>query len=124
MNMVKVQLKDIAHARSGDKGNHSNIGVIAYTQSGYDFLKKILTTELIKNYFYTLAPSKVLRYELPNLMALNFVLHHVLDGGGSVSLCIDAQGKAFGQALLEMEIEIPCSLLPLCLRKEIETHEE
>lgn len=120
MNTVIIRLKDIAHARSGDKGDHSNIGLIAYSQEGFEFLKEKLTVDLVENYFQKISPRNVIRYALPNLLAFNFILNHVLDGGGSVSLRIDAQGKAFGQALLEMELEIPCALLPLCLRKKTE----
>lgn len=117
MNKTTTKLKEIAYGRSGDKGNHANIGVIAYTEDGYHFLKEHLSSEMVKSYFSNSNPSAVIRYELANLWALNFVLQHVLDGGGSVSLRIDAQGKAFAQALLEMQIEIPVNLLPNCLRQ-------
>ena len=99
-----MQLKEIAHARSGDKGSSANIGVIALLEKDYPRLKTILTEEKVKDYFSALNPKKVIRYELPNLAALNFVLEGVLEGGGSLNLRIDAQGKALGQALLEMEI--------------------
>ena len=99
-----MQLKEIAHARSGDKGSSVNIGVIALEEKDYPRLKELLTAERVRNYFSALKPKKVIRYELPNLNALNFVLEGVLEGGGSLNLRIDAQGKALGQALLEMEI--------------------
>lgn len=97
-------LREMAYARSGDKGSHSNIGVIAYDEKGYLFLQEHLTAEKVAQFFQPLKPWKVMRYELPNLLALNFVLYGVLDGGGSVSLRIDAQGKALGQAILEMKV--------------------
>jgi hypothetical protein len=104
--MKVIPLRQIAYARSGDKGSGSNIGVIAYSEKGYQFLKKALTEERISTYFAPLEPSHVKRYELPNLLALNFVLSDVLAGGGSRSLRTDSQGKALGQALLEMPIEV------------------
>ncbi|MBA3239366.1 MAG: hypothetical protein H0T62_13630 [Parachlamydiaceae bacterium] len=102
--MKCVQLNDIAFARSGDKGNNANIGIIAYTREGYDFLVEYLTAESVQNYFNILGVTSTVRYELPNLLALNFVLHNILAGGGSRSLRFDAQGKALGQALLQMKI--------------------
>ena len=107
MKEIKVPLSAIAHTRSGDKGSGSNIGVIAYTQRGYDLLKEELTTDQVALYFNTLHPVKVKRFELPNLMAFNFILEGVLDGGGSRSLRIDSQGKALGQAILEMPVMVP-----------------
>lgn len=107
MKENRVSLSTIAHARSGDKGASSNIGVIAYTQKGYDFLLQYLDEEKVAHFFYAIKPNKVKRYELPNLLAFNFVLEGVLDGGGSRSLRIDAQGKALGQAILEMPLIIP-----------------
>ncbi|MBN9378753.1 MAG: hypothetical protein BGO14_07765 [Chlamydiales bacterium 38-26] len=101
---VKLILKDIAYARSGDKGSSANIGIVAYDLKGYEFLIKYLTAETVQNYFKTLGVASTIRYELPNLLALNFVLQGVLAGGGSRSLRIDAQGKVLGQALLEMEL--------------------
>lgn len=98
-------LREIAYARSGDKGSNSNIGVIAYNQEGYAIIKNQLTPEIVKSYFGLLGVTKVTRYELPNLLALNFVLEGALSGGGSRSLRTDAQGKALGQALLEIPIE-------------------
>lgn len=97
-------LRDIAYARSGDKGSSSNIGVIAYDAKGYEYLLEHLTAEVVQEYFKPLGVVATIRYELPNLQALNFVLTGVLDGGGSRSLRIDSQGKVLGQALLEIEI--------------------
>lgn len=102
----KVLLKEIAHARSGDKGSNSNIGVIAYTEEGYQFLEKYLTSDKVQKYFEPLGVTSTVRYELPNLWALNFVLSNALDGGGSLSLRFDSQGKTLAQAILEMPIEI------------------
>lgn len=109
--LTQAALRDIAHARSGDKGNHANIGVIAYNQTGYDYLKKELTEKKMENFFSSLSPRQVIRYELPNLLAFNFILEGVLDGGGSRSLRIDAQGKALGQAVLEMPLQLPADVL-------------
>lgn len=104
--MKVVTLRKIAYARSGDKGSSANIGVIAYTTEGYEFLQKYLTHEKVQAYFKPLGVTSTDRYELPNLWALNFVLHNVLAGGGSRSLRIDSQGKTLGQALLEMPITL------------------
>jgi hypothetical protein len=104
--MKSIVLRNIAYARSGDKGNNSNIGVIAYSLSGYQFLVEYLASQRVEVYFKSLGVQSVIRYELPNLWALNFVLVGALDGGGSRSLRIDSQGKALGQAILEMPIEI------------------
>jgi hypothetical protein len=101
---AKRNLREIAYARSGDKGSSANIGVIAYDAKGYEYLLEHLTAEMVQEYFKPLGVITTVRYELPNLQALNFVLIGVLDGGGSRSLRIDAQGKALAQALLEMEI--------------------
>lgn len=97
-------LKELAYARSGDKGNHVNIGVIARDKKKYELLKKKLTEKRVKDFFKPLGSQKVKRYELDNLHALNFVLYNILDGGGMKSLRIDAQGKAMATALLEMEL--------------------
>ncbi|MDA0987270.1 MAG: hypothetical protein O3A55_06715 [Bacteroidetes bacterium] len=109
--MNQQQLKKIAYARSGDKGSSCNIGVIAFTKSGYEFLEKELTSKKVNSFFSKFPVSKTTRYELPNLLAFNFVLEGILDGGGSRSLRIDSQGKALGQAILEMEILIPEELV-------------
>lgn len=100
-----IQLKKIAYARSGDKGENANIGVIARTPASYLFLKKKLTAEKVEAFFKPLGVYKVDRYELDNLEALNFILHGVLKGGGSQNLRIDSQGKALGVAILEMYLE-------------------
>lgn len=105
MTVQKIPLKKFAYARSGDKGSSANIGVIAYTPEGFDFLLRYLTKDKVNAYFMPLGVISTVRYELPNLLALNFVLEGVLAGGGSRSLRIDAQGKALGQALLEMMVE-------------------
>lgn len=105
-----ISLREIAHARSGDKGNHANVGVIAYTQVGFDFLKEFLSSECVENYFKTLEPKLVERFELPGICALNFLLHEILGGGASLSLRIDTQGKILGPAILEMEIPAPENL--------------
>ena len=104
---VVVPLGFLAHGRSGDKGNHANIAVIAYTPAGYDWLRANLTAECVADYFAHLEPSRVVRYEAPNLLALNFVLYDVLAGGASRSLRSDTQGKTFALALLQMPVELP-----------------
>jgi hypothetical protein len=102
---MKVPLSEIAHARSGDKGDMSNIGVIVWRMEDYPVLLREVTAERVKEHFGALVKGKVERFELPNLGALNFLLHEALDGGGTLSLRIDAQGKNMGSALLAMEIE-------------------
>lgn len=104
---MKVQLARIAHARSGDKGDVSNIGIIAYQERHYPILVREVTADRVKTHFNGLVKGKVDRFELPNLWALNFVMHEALDGGGTISLRTDAQGKTLGAALLRMEIEVP-----------------
>ena len=103
---MKVPLAQIAHTRSGDKGDTCNIGVIAYDPHHYPILVRHLTPERVKAYFGELVRGKVERFELPNLGALNFLLHQALGGGGTVSLRSDAQGKTLGAGLLRMEIEV------------------
>lgn len=104
--MARVQLREIAHARSGDKGDNSNIGLIALRPEIYPILVKQVTVERVKEHFRELCRGRVERFELPNLNALNFLLYQALDGGGTVSLRTDAQGKTLSAALLRMEIEI------------------
>jgi hypothetical protein len=99
-----VHLSDIAHGRSGDKGNHANIAVLAYTGPAYTWMRENLTAEVVRRYFASLNPSSVVRYEAPNLKALNFVLYDVLGGGASQSLRTDTQGKTLALALLQMPI--------------------
>jgi hypothetical protein len=104
--MQKIRLIDIAHARSGDKGANSNIGLIAREPKHYDLLRREVTAEKVKQHFSGICLGRVERYELPNIHALNFVLHDSLDGGGTLSLRTDAQGKTHAATLLMMEIEI------------------
>ena len=105
--MAHIQLVHLAHARSGDKGDTANVGVIAYDPDHYELLRDALTPEAVKAHFGAMVRGRVERFELPNLNALNFLLHGALDGGGTVSLMTDAQGKVFSTALLRMEIEVP-----------------
>ena len=103
---MKVPLAKIAHTRSGDKGDTCNIGIIAYDARHYPELVREVTAERVKAFFGDWVKGKVERFELPNLGALNFLLHEALGGGGTVSLRIDPQGKTFGAALLRLEIDI------------------
>jgi hypothetical protein len=103
---MKIPLSRIAHTRSGDKGDLSNIGVIAYKQEYYPILLREVTTDRVKAHFGDLVNGRVERFELPNLGALNFLLYEALDGGGTISLRTDAQGKTHGAALLSLEIEV------------------
>ena len=105
--MIRIRLEEIAHARSGDKGDGSNVGVIAYTEAGYRLLCSELTSDRVKNHFLTICKGSVERFEVPNLKAINFILHDSLGGGGSESVKTDAQGKTHGQALLRMELDLP-----------------
>lgn len=107
---MRVPLSRLAHTRSGDKGDTCNIGVIAWEERFYPILVQELTSERVKRHFGDLVAGDVERYELPNLGALNFLLHRALGGGGTVSLRTDAQGKTFGAALLALEIEAPAGL--------------
>ncbi len=104
--MARVQLLRIAHARSGDKGDTANVGLIALRPEFYPILVQEVTAERVKKHFEGICLGDVERYELPNLGALNFLLHESLDGGGTLSLKADAQGKTFSAALLRMEIEV------------------
>ena len=103
---MKVPLSQIAHTRSGDKGDTCNIGVIALDERHYPVLVREVTVDRVKRHFGELVKGNVERFELPNLGALNFLLHGALGGGGTVSLRTDAQGKTFGASLLALEIEI------------------
>jgi len=116
--MARVLLYDLAHGRSGDKGDTVNIGVIARRIEYWDTIRNALTTERVAQHFDGMFDGRVERYELPNLHALNFLLHGALDGGGTVSLMTDAQGKTFSTALLRMEIEVPDQLAELLPRNE------
>lgn len=104
-------LARIAHGRSGDKGNHANIAVIAYCEAGFAWLRANLTANRVATYFAPLKPTAVHRYEAPNLNALNFVLQNVLAGGASRSLRIDTQGKTLALALLQMPVDLPAEFL-------------
>jgi len=104
--VAKRKLIELAHARSGDKGDTSNIGLIAYRAEDYPVLVREVTAERVKEHFAGVCLGKVERFELPNLGALNFLLHQALDGGGTVALKADPQGKTYSSALLRMEIEV------------------
>lgn len=110
--MARVRLERIAHARSGDKGDASNIGVIATTPALYPILVRELTPERVKAHFGEVCRGRVERFEVPNLLALNFLLHDSLGGGGTESLLTDAQGKTHAQGLLALELDVPDDLLP------------
>jgi hypothetical protein len=103
---MKVQLVKLAHARSGDKGDTANVGLIALRDEIYPILVREVTAERVKQHFTGICRGNVKRFELPNLGALNFLLHESLGGGGTLSLMTDAQGKTFSTALLRMRIEI------------------
>lgn len=109
--MQKVRLIDIAHGRSGDKGNGSNVGIIARHPDVYPFLKDKLTAEVVKNHMRHICKGDVERFELPNIGALNFILNDSLGGGGTVSMKLDAQGKTHAMLLLKMELEVPDELI-------------
>src|SRR5712691_8900653 len=100
-----IPLSTIAHGRSGDKGNHANVAVIAYTDAGFAWLREHLTSESVADYFRQLHPSGVVRFEAANLRAFNFVLYNVLGGGASTSLRTDTQGKTLALALLQMPLQ-------------------
>ena len=104
---MKVQLTKLAHARSGDKGDTANVGLIALREDFYAVLAREVTSSRVKEHFRGICKGEVERFELPNLSALNFLLHQSLGGGGTLSLLTDAQGKTFSTALLRMQIEIP-----------------
>ena len=109
---VRIKLEEIAHARSGDKGDASNVGLIAESPELYEVLREQVTADRVKAHFREVCRGPVQRYELPNILALNFILHDSLGGGGTESLKNDAQGKTHAQGLLQMEVEIPEELLP------------
>ena len=106
LKVMKIELTKLAHARSGDKGDTANVGVIALKDEIYPILVREVTEEKVKNHFGEMVKGKVERFELPNLKALNFLLHESLGGGGTLSLMTDAQGKTFSTALLRMKIEL------------------
>ena len=103
---MKIELTQLAHARSGDKGDTANVGVIALKDEYYPLLVREVTAESVKNHFGEMVKGDVERFELPNLHALNFLLHESLGGGGTLSLMTDAQGKTFSTALLRLKLEI------------------
>ena len=104
---MRVRLLDIAHARSGDKGDTANVGVIAVRPEWYPLLERVLTRDRVAAHFSGVITGGVERFELPNLSALNFLLHGALGGGGTLSLKTDAQGKVYSTAMLRMVIDIP-----------------
>ena len=108
--MKTIKLLEIAHARSGDKGDGSNVGLIAYTDHGYEVIRREVTAERVRAHFAQICMGRVDRYEIPNLKALNFILHDSLGGGGTESVKTDAQGKTHGMGLLQMEIQVPDDL--------------
>jgi hypothetical protein len=107
-----IPLRTIAYARSGDKGSSANVAVFGRTPEAYQWLREHLTAARVEEFFRPLGTGPVVRYDVPNLEALNFILPGVLDGGGSRSLRIDAQGKTLGMALLELSIDAPPGLIP------------
>jgi hypothetical protein len=108
--MPTVPLSRIAHGRSGDKGNHANVAVIAYTDTGFAWLREHLTADVVAKYFAPLGPSRVERFEAANVLGLNFMLYDVLAGGASQSLRTDTQGKTLALALLRMPVDVPAEL--------------
>ena len=106
-----MKLLDLCYGRSGDKGDAVNVGLIARDPAHYDWLRQTVTAERVKAHFGPRVEGEVERFELPNLAALNFVLHGALGGGGTVSLKLDAQGKTYGAHLLKLEVDVPADLL-------------
>ena len=104
---MRIKLVKLAHARSGDKGDTANVGLIALKEEYYPLLVREVTAERVKRHFTGICKGEVERFELPNLAALNFLLHESLGGGGTLSLMTDAQGKTFSTALLRMEVDVP-----------------
>jgi hypothetical protein len=104
--MARVKLWEIAHSRAGDKGNTANISLIPYDERNYDRLREAVTSGVVKRHFGGMVKGKIIRYELPNIHAFNFVLEDVLGGGVTSSLCLDTHGKSLSSALLEIEIDL------------------
>ncbi len=104
-----IELREIAHARSGDKGDTANVGLIARDPAWYPIIERLVTKQRVAAHFRGAITGEVERFELPNLNALNFLLHGALDGGGTLSLKTDAQGKVYSTALLRMKIDVPDS---------------
>ena len=115
--MARIQLVHLAHARSGDKGDTANVGVIALRPEYYPILVEQLTTARVKQHFQGLVLGDVERFELQNLEAINFLMHNSLGGGGTVSLKTDAQGKVMSTAMLRMEIDVPDEVAAAALRE-------
>ena len=115
---MRVRLERIAHARSGDKGDASNVGLIATTPALFELLRTQATAERVKQHFHDVCRGEVERFEVPNLLAFNFLLHDSLGGGGTESLKTDAQGKTHAQGLLQMEVDVPDELLAALERRE------
>lgn len=111
--MKRIPLYRMAHGRSGDKGDGSNVGILAYDDQGYEIIKKTLTVERVKEHFGSIVQGDVVRFELPNLRGLNFLLADSLGGGGSGSIKNDAQGKTHAMGLLRMTIEVPDDYEPV-----------
>lgn len=109
---MRIRLQAIAHARSGDKGDASNVGLIADSDELYEVIRREVTVERVEEHFREVVAGDVERFELPGIRALNFMLHDSLGGGGTESLKTDAQGKTHGQGLLQMLIEVPDDLVP------------
>ena len=107
-----MKLIELAHARSGDKGNHANVGVIARHEEAFQILEEFLTEERVADFFSGLGATKVERFKMPGIRAFNFLLHNALAGGGSRSLRIDSQGKTLATAILEMELDLKSSQTP------------
>lgn len=107
MTSQSIRLAEIAHGRSGDKGNHANVAILAYTRAGYDWLESELSTQRVANYFGELGVTRVVRYQAPHLLAFNFILENALGGGASRSLRTDTQGKTLALALLQLELPRP-----------------
>lgn len=117
--MARVKLIELAYGRSGDKGNASNVGIIARCPEIYPFLVQTLTADRVKEHMKAICKGTVERFELPNIHALNFLLHDSLGGGGTVSLKLDAQGKTHATALLRMDLDVPDSLLAVVKASEL-----
>jgi len=105
--MQKIQLRDLCGARAGDKGDISNIALFAYSEPAYEAIREAVTAELVKEHFGAFVKGPVERYEVPNVWALNFVLHEALGGGGSDTLRSDSLGKTFGGSLLRLVVSVP-----------------
>lgn len=115
---MTVRLRELAHSRTGDKGDTSNISLIAYRREDFPWLEREVCAERVRNHFNAICKGEVLRYTLPQLGAMNFVLHQTLGGGVTRSLALDAHGKTLSSLLLDMEIEVPSLTLAQALRNE------